>query len=342
MNAGPTPPMWAVRIRTDGARGVDKFVVDEIPRPRPRRGEVLVRVQAVGLGSWERSFVIDDDPASLRRRTARRRVNLGLEVAGVVAEAGGSLPVGARVVATPHLTAGEKGLAEFVAVPASAVALIPSLDASASDAAASDAAGAHRPGGVSPVEAASLPVSAATAIVAVADLARIDRGQRLLVVGANGGVGMYAVQLAAARGAEVSALAGSAHDRLLAIGAARVDDYRTTPLADLGVFDSILDLSGRVRFRDAEAHLTPRGVFLNANPQRDLGGMLRARFGRRQAPFLYVPAVPTRQLERVLRLAADGTLTPMIEAVHRLDDLPAAMARLAEGSRSGKVVIAVE
>ncbi|WP_246565160.1 hypothetical protein [Streptomyces roseirectus] len=178
--------MEAVLI--DPARtGADKFYVGTVPTPRPRAGEVLVEVRAVALSAWEKGFAQDDDPRSLARRTRRRAVNLGLEFSGVVRSDGRRFTRGRRVMGGTHLTKDEKALAQYVTVREDYLAELP------------DTLGFP--------DAAVLPSGAQTALTA---FDKAPAPTDVLITGASGGVGVYAVQLAAARGATVTALGG--HD----------------------------------------------------------------------------------------------------------------------------------
>src|SRR6266568_5157247 len=170
-------------------QGVDKFYLGTVPDPVVAAGEVLVEVKAVALSAWEKGFVHDDDARSLTRKTRRRAVNLGLEFSGVVVSDGRRFGKGQRVMGGIHLTKDEKALATYVSAREEYLAELP-----------------H---GLGFTEAAALPIGAQTALT-VLDKAGLQQGGNVLVVGASGGVGVYVVQVAAARGAAVTAIAGKA------------------------------------------------------------------------------------------------------------------------------------
>ncbi|MDO5627234.1 MAG: zinc-binding dehydrogenase [Mobilicoccus sp.] len=310
--------MRAVTVNPD-LPGVAKVGVGQVAQPRPGRGQVLVEVRAVGLGAFEKRIAATDDPAAVRKLLGSRTVPLGLEFSGVVRSDGDHLRVGQRVMGGPHFTRGERCLAEYVAVGEENVALIPDdLDGAA---------------------AAALPVAAQTALRSL-DAARVGAGDRVLVVGAGGGVGVNVVQLAAARGAEVTALASArALPLVCELGAAYAHDYRDTAPADLGVFDAIIDHSGHHTFAGVAAHLTPRGAFVLLEPNKDVPGLARALVSRRRMPLVYVPQPTRPQLERVLEHVRRGELRPVVDATFDLEHLDEAFTELAAGSRRGRVVL---
>lgn len=194
-------------------KGAEKFYLGTVPTPRPRDGEVLVAVKAVALSAWEKGFAQNDDPRSLARRTRKRVVNLGLEFSGTVRSDGRHFKEGQRVMAGPHLTKDEKSLAQYISVREEYLAELP------------DSLGFPH--------AAALPIGAETALTGL-DKATVRSGDRVLVVGASGGVGVDAVQIAAALGADVTAIGGrNSAPRLKELGATAVHCYRDTSFEDV-------------------------------------------------------------------------------------------------------------
>ncbi|MGW0708408.1 zinc-binding dehydrogenase [Streptomyces sp. NPDC002643] len=301
-------------------KGVEKFHIGAVPVPRPAEGEVLVEVRAVALGAWEKGFAQDDDPRSLARRTRRRAVNLGLEFSGVVRSGGRRLTEGQRVMGGPHLTRGEKALARYVAVREEYLAEIPD-DLGFTDAAA-------------------LPIGAQTALTGL-DKAAPHRGDQILVVGASGGVGVYAVQMASALGAHVTALGGrNSLSRLKELGATTAHSYADTSFEDLpGTYDVVLDLSGRLRFGRVRRKLSRTGAFVNVNAHKDLPGLAASLFSRRRVPLVYVPHSSAVAQTRVLDMVTRGEITPVVEAVHDIGAFRAAFTELTRNERFGRIVL---
>ncbi|MFJ8113081.1 zinc-binding dehydrogenase [Streptomyces sp. NPDC096132] len=301
-------------------QGADKFHIATVPTPQPAAGEVLVEVKAVALSAWEKHFAQDDDPRSLARRTRRRNVNLGLQFSGVVRSDGRRFAPGQRVMGGPHLTKGEKALAQYVAIREEYLAELPDI--------------------LGFPEAAALPVGAETALTGL-DKAAPQPGDSVLVVGASGGVGVYAVQIAAACGADVTAIGGrNSVARLKELGATTAHSYRGTAFGDLtGTYDCVFDLSGRLRFGQVTRKLSRTGVFVNVNPQKDLVGMAASLFSRRKAPFVYVPHSSAAAQTRVLDMVVRGEIAPVVEAVHEIGRFRTAFTDLIRNERFGKIVI---
>lgn len=297
-----------------------------VPVPVAQPGEVLVRVHAASVNGGElagrsgalRLLLLGPFP----RRT-------GFDFAGQVAALGAGttgFAVGDRVWGSMPLGGAARGrtgsAAEYVAVPVHKLAPAPAtLDL---------------------VEAAALPVGT-TAITALRDEARLARGERLLVRGANGGVGSIAVQLGRAMGAHVTALAGpSTLDMVRDLGADVALDHRTTQPGDLGAFDVVLDTVGT----DLRAHqrlLAPGGrmVAITARSARAvLDIATSAVHGRRRIRFF--SGNPTSALFADLtRYVDQGALRPVIDTVHPLADIAAAHRALEARGVRGKHIVCV-
>src|SRR5688572_22912186 len=222
----------------------DVLHLDRVARPEIGAGEVLVRVQAAGVdrGVWH---LMAGKPYAVRlvmgMKAPKNRIR-GRELAGVVEAVGAdvtTLRVGDEVFGI-----GEGTFAEFA--PAKATKLAP------------------RPAGLSAGQAAVVPISASTALQAVRDHGRVQSGQSVLVIGASGGVGSFAVQIAKASGARVTGVSSTEKlDLVRSLGADDVVDYRTTDLATLDRrFDVVLDIGGNRRLRTLRRLLTPTGTLV--------------------------------------------------------------------------------
>jgi len=302
-------------------KGARKFHFGTVPTPQPADGEVLVEVKAVALSAWEKGFAQNDDPRSLTRKTRKKAVNLGLEFSGVVRSDGRRFKEGQRVMGGPHLTKDEKSLAQYVSIREEYLAELPdTLDYP---------------------QGAALPIGAETALTGL-DKAPLRGGDSVLVVGASGGVGVYAVQIAAALGADVTAIGGrNSASRLKELGATTVHSYRDTSFEDLtGTYDIVFDLSGRLRFSQVSKKLSRTGAFVNVNPQKDLAGMIGSWFSTRKAPFVYVPHSSATAQNRILDMVVSGAIIPVVEAVYDIGQLHAAFTDLTRNERFGKIVIA--
>jgi NADPH:quinone reductase-like Zn-dependent oxidoreductase len=201
-------------------------------------------------------------------------------------------------------------------------------------------------------QAAAIPMAAITALHAIRDSGRVEPGQRVLVNGAGGGVGSFAVQIAVALGAEVTGVCSSRNvDMVRGIGAAHVIDYADRDFADGSTrYDLILDNVGNRSLADLRRAVTPQGtVLLNGggSPGRILGAvssLLSAAvvnlFVRQRIAF--VPSKESRaDLVDVAAMVAAGTLRPVIDRTYPLAETAAAIAYVEQGHTSGKVVITV-
>ncbi|GAB3960237.1 NAD(P)-dependent alcohol dehydrogenase [Actinoallomurus acanthiterrae] len=201
-------------------------------------------------------------------------------------------------------------------------------------------------------QAAAVPMAATTALRAVRDAGEVRAGHRVLVNGAAGGVGTYAVQIAAALGADVTGVCGTANVELVrSIGAAHVIDYTRADFADGRVrYDVILDNVGNRPLNRVRAALAPKGILvLNAggSPGRvvgAVGAMLRAAVVNGFVRERLRPLM-TRQsrddLLAVTRLIQDGKLTPILGRTYQLVDTAEALRHVEQGHARGKLVVTV-
>lgn len=303
---------------------------EAVPTPQPGSGEVLLRIRATALNAGDVRIMLGD-PLLVRPMFGMRRPKQpirGMDVAGTVVAVGENVDswhVGDEIVVELN---GGGGLGKY------AVARADRLVA--------------RPDALSPGAAATLPISGGTAVQAL-DIAGVHEGQRVLVIGASGGVGTFTVQLAALRGAEVWATCGEANRGLVeSIGATRTFDYRKTDLSALPVtFDAIIDIAGTAPLRQLKRLLTPTGTvaMVAGNGGRVLGPiprMLRALFlsiGSRRS-IRPVAAVSKRDInEQLVTLVVDGRIAPVIEQTLPWDAAVDALARLESGHTVGKIVV---
>ena len=229
-------------IVQDGYGSADVLGLARIPRPTPGANEVLLQVHAAGLdrGQWH---LMTGRPYLVRPvagvRGPRNPV-MGLDVAGTVVAAGSAVT---RFAAGDEVFGFGRGtFAEY------AVARENKL--------------ASKPANASFEQAAVVPVSGVTALLALTDAGHVKQGQKVLITGASGGVGSYAVQLAAAFGAEVTGVCSTAKTGLVqSLGAAHVIDYTQDDFADSGHrYDLIIDIAGNPSLSRLRSALTPAGT----------------------------------------------------------------------------------
>jgi len=211
---------------------------------------------------------------------------------------------------------------------------------------------ALKPANLTFEQAAALPISAATALQALRDQQRLQPGHKVLVLGASGGVGTFAVQLAKAFGAEVTGVCSTEKmDLVRAIGADHVLDYSRDDIAGEGQrYDLILDIGGNRPLRQLRRALAPRGtlVFVGGESGGQVtGGMDRQLRALALSPFvgqqvrMLVAREHHEELESLRELVEAGRLRPVIDRTFPLSQAPDAIRYLEEGHARGKVVITV-
>jgi NADPH:quinone reductase-like Zn-dependent oxidoreductase len=211
---------------------------------------------------------------------------------------------------------------------------------------------AAKPANLSFEEAAAVPISGLTALQAVRDHGRIGPGDRVLIIGASGGVGTFAVQIAKAGGAEVTGVASpSKLDLVRAIGADHALDYTRDAITDgRQRYDVILDIGGNRRLADLRRALTPHGRLVIVGGEQDgrwLGGtdrQLRAHvlslFVRQQLGT-FISSENAADLDELRSLIASGQVAPVVDRIYPLAETAAAIRHVVDGRARGKVVIAM-
>ena len=209
---------------------------------------------------------------------------------------------------------------------------------------------APKPPGVSFEDAAAAPVAGITALQALRDHGRVEAGQTVLINGASGGVGTYAVQLAKHLGADVTAVCSTQNvEQARALGADRVVDYRSEDFTRIGIrHDLLIDVAGSRTLRALRRVLTPEATIVlvggqmtyrGLGPLPHLGATLVSAKLRRQTVRFFVAKINTDDLAYLASLLEDGTIRSVIERTYPLHEAPAALAHLGEGHARGKLVI---
>lgn len=318
-------------IVQDTYGSTDVLRLDDIDVPEPGAGEVLVRVRAAGVdrGVWH---LMTGEPYLARLafglRRPRNRVP-GMDVAGVVEKVG--VDVTGFAVGDEVFGIGKGTYAEFAVAPAKKLALTPE--------------------GLSLEHAAAVPISGLTALQAVRDVGNVQPGQSVLVIGASGGVGTSAVQIATAAGAEVTGVCSTAKvDLVRAIGAAHVVDYTRDDIVELGTrYDVVIDIAGSRTLRQLRKVLAPKGtlVIVGGEGGRWLGGTERNLRAALWSPFIgqrmraFISRERGEDIERLAEMIAAGAVTPIVERTFPLADTADAIRLLEDGNARGKVVVTV-
>jgi NADPH:quinone reductase-like Zn-dependent oxidoreductase len=311
----------------------DVLRVDEINRPTIGADEVLIRVHAAGLdrGTWHfmagMPYLFRLIGAGMRKP---KNPVLGLDVAGTVAAVG---PAVTRFKIGDEVFGISKGsFAEFASAREDKLA--------------------RKPANLTFDQAAVVAISGLTALQSLVDVGRVRPGQHVLIVGASGGVGTYAVQIAKACGAQVTGVCSTAKvDLVRSIGADHVIDYTRDDFADGPQrYDLILDIGGNSPLPRLRRSLTPTGTLVlvgGEDGDRWTGGMGRQLRAVALSPFvrqrltMKTPKEHYVDLERLARLIEAGEVTPTVDKTYPLDQAPDAMRHLETGQARGKIVIAV-
>jgi NADPH:quinone reductase-like Zn-dependent oxidoreductase len=305
--------------------------LQEVDNPVVGDDEVLVRVRAASANPRDWHFM-RGLPAFMRLQFGLRRPKhhgLGSDIAGQV-EAVGASVTSFRPGDEVYADVVQGGFAELASVP--------------------EAFLAPKPANLTFEQAAAVPLAALTALQGLRDRGRVQPGQKVLVIGAAGGIGTFAVQLAKWLGAEVTGVCSTGKmDLVRSLGADHVLDYTREDVTRGGrTYDLVLQLAGTQSPSDLRRALTPTGTLLLSSGESDgrlLGPVDRIIKALLLAPFTRQRLVPFlakrsgEDLRVVKELIEAGKVTPVIDQSYPLSDVPEAIRHLEEGHARGKVVI---
>jgi NADPH:quinone reductase-like Zn-dependent oxidoreductase len=329
-----TATMTAVVQGRYGSAPQDVLTIGEVSRPDAGDGEVLIRVHAASVdrGTWHLMAGLPYPVRLAFGVRGPRFVNPGRTLAGVVESVGPNVTGFALGDEVYGVAPANGTFAEYAVAPAAQLA--------------------PKPANLSFAEAATVPVSASTALQAVRDRAKVGPGEKVLVLGASGGVGSFAVQNAKAFGAEVTGVAGAAKlDAVRALGADHALDYRVDDGTDgTRRFDVVLDLAGNRRLARLRRALAPRGRLVIIGGET--GGKWLDGLDRQLRAVLLNPFVGQRlgffvnkenaaDLRALTELIEAGTLTPLVDRSYPLAEAATAIRHLTDGRVTGKVAITV-
>lgn len=319
--------MFAAHATAYGSSGVLKLKM--MPQPSPGPGQVLIRVAHAGVttADWRLRAALFPGMFALPARlifgiTRPRNPVLGSAFAGHVVALGGDV------------SGFSEGQAVFGFAPAGAHAEYLCLDAA---------------GCVLPVpatlplrDAAALPFGALSALVFLRDFAHLQPGQKVLIVGASGGVGAYATQIARAMGGQVTGVASAEHAPFLFdLGAQETLDYQTLGPGQWGRgFDLVFDVVGALSFRQARVLLSPAGLFVPLNwGHRDLFWALWARLWGGPQVKVGVSGDTKADLEVLAEMVREGTLRALVDSRFPFDQIRTAHDHVETRHRRGTVLL---
>jgi NADPH:quinone reductase-like Zn-dependent oxidoreductase len=331
--ATPTNPMKAILSCEYGAENLQ---LQEIEKPAPKDNEVLVRVRAASLnpvdGHMIRGALLMRPMSGMRKP---KNTRFGTDFAGIVETVGKNVT---NFKAGDEVFGAKNGaVAEYICVNA-------------------ERAVVAKPGNVSFEQAGSVAVAGLTALQGLRDKGHVQAGQKVLINGASGGVGTFAVQIAKSFAADVTAVCSTRNvDLVKSIGADRVIDYTQEDFTSRGErYDLIFDLVGNHSLAERKQVLTPNGICVlggvggaGLHPgswNRMLGSFTSAflsKFGKQ--PFIFYIAKLTKEDLNVLReLMESGKVSPVIDRAYEISETRAALRYLEEGHARGKVVVTLE
>jgi NADPH:quinone reductase-like Zn-dependent oxidoreductase len=325
-----TPSTETMRAITQSRYGGSEVLrLTQVPRPTVRDDQVLVRVHAAGLDRGT-EHLMTGKPYAVRLASGIRRPRNpvpGRDVAGIVEQVG------------DRITRFRPGDKVYGVAPGSF----------AEYAVTGEDRLAPMPDNLSFAEASVIPISAGTALQALTDAGRVQSGQSVLVTGASGGVGSYAVQLAVGMGAEVTGVcSGAKIGHVTALGAHHVLDYNRDDWADgTRQYDLILDIAGNPPVRRLRRALRPGGtaVFVGGEGNGAVTGMNRQLGGALLSPMLAQRLVVlmarerAADYERLGHLVETGLVTPALDHTYPLERAADAVRCLEDGTIRGKVSI---
>jgi NADPH:quinone reductase-like Zn-dependent oxidoreductase len=304
----------------------DVLELKEVDKPTIKENDVLVRVHAAALNAGDH-FSMRGSPWLARLAVGFPKPKnhiLGWDLAGQVEAVGKKVTQfqpGDEVFASCNGT-----LAEY--------------------ACAAEDKLAKKPTNLTFGQAAAVPTAAITALQGLRDAGKVQPGQKILINGASGGVGTFAVQIAKAFGAEVTGVCSTRNvDMVRSIGADRVVDYTQEDFTQSGQrYDLILDNVASHSFSDLRRALTPQGMIVPNSGHGGMGYVFKAFLLSplmRQQGSMYLASPNSKDLGILRELIESGKVTPVIDRTYPLSDTPEAFRYLEEGHARGKVVITV-
>src|SRR6476646_4648817 len=308
----------------------------DIQKPVPTDDQMLVRVHAVSINPYDWHF-IEGTPFIMRAGVGLRKpkdTRLGVDYAGTVEAVGKNVT---QYKPGDDVFGGKTGaFAQYICVRP-------------------DRAIARKPANISQEEAASVNIAAITALQALRDKGKVQAGQKVLINGASGGVGTFAVQIAKAMGADVTGVCSTRNvDLVKSLGADHVIDYTKEDFTKSAErYDVMLDNVGNHSLSECRGVLTSKGKYVligggGASDQGFLGGLGKAlwamvfsKFVNQQMGMMMADA-NHNDLTVLADMMQSGKLKPVIDRTYKLEQVPDAIRYLEQGHARGKVVISVE
>ena len=310
----------------------DTLQLREVATPIPKEDQVLVRIHASSI-NFGNQVLLTGKPLPVRFVFGLRKPKFpipGGDIAGIIEAIGGNVTrfqVGDEVYSDLS-SSGWGAFAEYVAVDEKALAL--------------------KPSNLSYAEAAAVPMAGSTALQAIRDKGKVKAGQEVLIYGASGGVGTFAVQIAKAFGAKVTAVVSTRNVNIVkSLGADQVIDYKTEDFGKHeGTYDVIIGVNGSQALSTYKRMLNEKGKFIHVGGaesqmyQTMIQRPWLSMFGKKKL-FTFLQRANPQDLQLMKELIEEGKVKPVIDRTYSLQEVQEAFRYFEEGHSQGKVVITI-
>lgn len=296
----------------------------DLNQPMPKKGEVLVKIKYASVHSFDLENIEGKNQLIAKLMGAKiYPVQTGIEFSGVVETDGHQFKKGDKVFGYPDLIKGAKAHQEYIVINEDLIAQMPSnLDFA---------------------ESSAIPVGALTSLAALENIGKIRKGSKVLINGAAGGVGVYAVQIARIFDANITAIAGAnQEDFLKELGADKVINYKKQKLTDDPTkYDIIFDLTTKVQFSSIKKMLKPNGIFIPADPFTHLSSMFGNFLRKRKVGYLLISKGNNQQLNRITKWIETGQMKPIIDKIYPFEKYEEAFNRTMASGKRGRILLKI-
>lgn len=299
------------------------YLIESLAMPIAKRGQVIVKVKYTSLNPTDLDLIKGDFALLSKLMGHSGPVKSGLEFSGIVDSDGARFKKGDEVFGYIDLIKGDRTHKEFIAVDENLIALKPkSLDFEKS---------------------AALPLGALTTYVSIYDTSKVEKGMNVLVNGASGGLGVYAIQFLKHLGTHITAIDGAGKEEFLkSLGADIVYNYREQDIKKLETkFDVILDLTTMLRMKDIKHLLSNKGQFVPFDPFKNILDMFQNPFSQKKVKWLMVDKGNFEQLTKIANLVDEGKLTTFVDSTYEFSDYLNAFERLNSKGKRGRIVMRI-
>lgn len=303
------------------AKDKKPFLTNDLSMPSAKKGEVLVQVKYTSLNPTDVDLIEGNFALLAKLLGHSGPVKSGLEFSGIVASDGVTFRKGDKVFGYIDLMGGDRAHQEFISVSENFIALMPST--------------------LGFEESAALPLGALTAYVSIYEILKVKKGMNILVNGAAGGVGVYALQFLKNIGVNITAIDGPGKEEFLkSLGANIIFNYKEQDIKKLdSKYDVILDLTTMLKMKDIKHILAESGIFVPFDPLKNMFDILKSLFSSKKAKWLMVDKGDHEKLTKIAKLVDAGELVTFVDSAFELSDYLNAFERLSKRGKVGRTVM---